>query len=73
MSDVLLIGLMTLAMVVFPVYKCALSHYPEISPKRFILATFIPMTRKDFWFPPCPLCWGVRAVVVTTGVLFVVT
>lgn len=23
--------------------------------------TFAPMTAREFWFPPCPLCWGARA------------
>lgn len=30
--------------------------------------TFVPMTKQEFWFPPCPICWLVRAAVVLTAI-----
>jgi hypothetical protein len=28
---------------------------------NFLRKTFVPTTKFDFWFPPCPLCWVARA------------
>lgn len=46
----------------------ACSHAHGAGPLRFLKATFTPLTKHDFWFPPCPLCWGVLlASIVVIG------
>lgn len=33
---------------------------------------FMPRTKQEFWFPPCPLCWAARGAVVVGAVLLTV-
>lgn len=33
-------------------------------PLETIRQTFMPRSAREFWLPPCPLCWAVRAVLV---------
>lgn len=37
----------------------------------FLRMTFAPVTKQDFWFPSCPLCWVVRGCVVAALILTV--
>lgn len=32
-------------------------------------ATFLPMNKREFWFPKCALCWIARGCVVAAFVL----
>ena len=34
-----------------------------------IRRTFLPLTKHEFWFPPCPLCWATRGAIVGLAVL----
>lgn len=31
--------------------------------------TFVPLTKREFWLPPCPLCWVARAAVLVVLVV----
>lgn len=36
-----------------------------ISPMKFLRKTFVPLTKREFWLPPCPFCWAARAAAAT--------
>lgn len=58
-----IVGLLVLATVA--TMLCA-----GINPLTTLRKTFLPMTKKEFWFPPCPFCWVARgAAVLLIGVL----
>lgn len=41
-------------------FLCAGLHVPGIKFKAFLRETLMPLSKREFWFPPCPLCWAVR-------------
>lgn len=56
------LGLLTLAAI-----TCA-----GINPLVTLRETFVPLTRREFWLPPCPFCWAARAAaVVCIGIIAV--
>ena len=45
---------------------------PWTAPIGALQKTFLPLTRRDFWLPPCPLCWALRAGAIGIAIAFVV-
>jgi disulfide bond formation protein DsbB len=42
---------------------CGFNHSTE-SLGRVFRQIFVPVTKSEFWLPPCPLCWLARASLV---------
>lgn len=40
---------------------------------QVIQQTLLPLSTREFWFPPCPLCWVVRAAIIATLAWWVVS
>lgn len=56
-------------LVLLMAYACGSAAFPEgLGVWAFMQKTFVPMTKRDFWLPPCPLCWLVRAAVVVVAI-----
>lgn len=30
----------------------------------YLQQTLLPLTRREFWLPPCPICWAARGCAV---------
>lgn len=48
-------------------YRCA-----GISPIMFLRKTFAPLSKMEFWFPPCPFCWAARFAVAGLAVAIII-
>ncbi len=57
------------AVMILATFACAQMHEPRgISIMPFLRKTFVPLTQREFWFPPCPMCWAVRVATVALAV-----
>lgn len=54
------LALSTTALLSVTAWACA--GFP--SPLPFLRKTFLPLTKAEFWFPPCPICWAARVALL---------
>lgn len=57
-------------LLLFGATFCGMDH-TGLSFVGVLQKTLIPLTTKDFWFPPCALCWATRVVVLGIGTYLV--
>jgi len=67
MHELLALVLVSLVAVSAGAMTCA-----GINPLVAIRKTLMPMTSREFWFPPCFLCWGVRGLTATAALVWVI-
>lgn len=62
-----MIGLIILIAIILGILSFAAWGCGDFPPVRpFIRRTFIPLTKHEFWFPDCGLCWAIRIITLFT-------